>query len=297
MHWKMKALAFSLPLLLAASAVAQAPPDVFVYGGGPAGVPLQTRAAVRIDSMDAPPVKGSPFCATVSTEHTQTFADGNRIHTTDSSLLCRDSEGRTRREASLNLMGAAVQTSAPKLITIVDPVAHVRYMLDTNSKTAHKMSLPANASAISDAPAKGEGIMIAQHTGPVGDTFVNKVFINKSSDDSAEPSADSESLGDQTINGVHATGTRLTHTIPEGKMGNEKPITVTSERWYSPDLKVTMMTKHDDPWAGTMKTELKDVSTTEPDASLFTVPADYKIEEGRDGPMMVNLPPLSPHMP
>jgi len=49
--------------------------------------------------------KGSPFCATVTSEHTQMFADGNRIHTTEDSSLCRDKEGRTRREAQLNLLG------------------------------------------------------------------------------------------------------------------------------------------------------------------------------------------------
>jgi hypothetical protein len=67
----------------------------------------------------------------------------------------------------------------------------------------------------------------------------------------------------------------MTHTIPAGKMGNEKPITVTSERWYSPELKATVTTKHNDPWAGELKTELKSVSASEPDASLFAVPADY----------------------
>jgi hypothetical protein len=294
MRLSMKALALTLPIVLAISVAAQMPPDAFVFGGGPAGVPLQARAAMRIESGDAPPVKGAPFCATVSTEHTQMFADGNRIHTTEASLLCRDSEGRTRREASLNLLGAAVQTSAPKLVTIVDPVAHIRYLLDTASKTARKTALDANAPTAADAHSKGEDIMIAQHAGPGGDVFFNKVFINKGTEDSPESAPDSENLGDQTINGIHATGTRVSHTIPAGKMGNEKPITVTTERWYSPELKVTVMTKHDDPWAGTLKIELKGVSSAEPDASLFTVPPDYKIEENNEAPMMINLPPPAP---
>ena len=56
------------------------------------------------DNMDVTPVKGAPFCAAVTTEHTQSFADGNRIHTAENSTICRDSEGRIRREASLNLL-------------------------------------------------------------------------------------------------------------------------------------------------------------------------------------------------
>jgi hypothetical protein len=104
-----------------------------------------------------------------------------------------------------------------------------------------------------------------------------------------------ESLGDQSINGIHATGTRMTHTIPAGKMGNEKPIVVTSERWYSQDLKATIMTKHSDPWAGELKTEFTSVSTSEPDASLFTVPSDYKIVDDKNGPIMIQK--LAPTIP
>ena len=293
---KLNLLTLAIPVILAVRMAAQGP-DVSTFGVAP--VPLQIKSAfsMRVDTMDAPPVKGAPFCATVTTEHTQVLADGNHIRTTDSSLLCRDSEGRTRREASLNLLGAAPETSAPKLITIVDPVAGVRYMLDSGNKTAHKMPLEPGAHAASGPPAKGEGIFIAQHAGPPdGDVFFNRVFINKPGEDSGEPASNSENLGDQTINGIHATGTRLTHTIPAGKIGNEKPITVTSERWYSPELKVTVMTKHDDPLAGVLKTELKDVSTSEPDPSLFTVPADYQVVENHDAPMTINLgaPPPPP---
>ena len=111
-----------------ALAAAQAPSDsgpVVIGQCALPPMPLQPGMATfhLEEKMDAEPVKGAPFCATVTTEHTQNFADGNRIHTSDNSSLCRDSEGRTRREATLNLMGAAAQTDAPKLITIMDPVA------------------------------------------------------------------------------------------------------------------------------------------------------------------------------
>ena len=35
-----------------------------------------------------------------------------------------------------------------------------------------------------------------------------------------------------------------------------------------------VMTKHNDPWAGELKTQFTGVNTAEPDPSLFTVPAD-----------------------
>lgn len=288
---------------LAAALSAQVAPDPeLMFNGGP---PMQMRTnsmSMRVETMDAAPIKGAPFCATVSTEHTQNLSDGNRIHTSDSSILCRDSEGRTRREASLNLMGAAAQASTPKLITIVDPVAGVRYMLDPTNKVAHKMtlktfgpdSLPPDGPG---GPAK-ERFMIVQRSGGSGpDLFFNDAVITKDRPDSSNPPA-KENLGDQTINGIHATGSRVTTTIPAGKMGNEKPIVVTSERWYSPELQATIMTKHDDPWSGELKMEFTNVNAGEPDASLFTVPSDYKIVEDKDGPMKIQfkeqLPPPSP---
>jgi hypothetical protein len=114
-------------------------------------------------------------------------------------------------------------------------------------------------------------------------------MIKKVGPDGDDPGSKSESIGDQTIDGIHATGTKVTTTIPAGKMGNEKPIVVTSERWYAPELKATIVTRHDDPWSGELKTEFKNVSTGEPDASLFSVPADYKVVEDKDGPIRVKV--------
>jgi len=299
MHWKMNVLALMLAGALVGSAAAQGSPESgLMLSGGVGGAALQTRTGMvtmRIDTMDAAPVKGAPFCATVVTEHTQSLADGNRIHTSDSSMLCRDSEGRVRREAGLNLLEAGQHTSAPKLITIVDPVAGVRYLLDTENKIAQKMPLLpeggfTTAAVPGPAHAPDKQVMIYQRTGgPGSDVMFNDVLVKKVGPDSGEKAPNSENLGDQTIDGIHVTGTRMTHTIPAGKMGNEKPITVTSERWYSPELKATITTKHDDPWAGELKTELKNVSASEPDASLFAVPADYKVVDDKDGPIRIKL--------
>lgn len=266
--------------------------------------PLQTRAgmiSVRSELMDAEPVKGAPFCAAISTEHTQNFADGNRIHTIDTSTLCRDSEGRIRRESTLTLLGPAAQNPPAKLTTIIDPVAGVRYLLDSNAKIARKMSLAPAAGA----SANGGGIahktaatpdVIYQSTGAPGPQVIgSQVFVSKTGENHSDSA--SENLGEQTIDGIQATGTRMTTTIAAGKMGNDQPMVVTSERWYSPELKATVMTKHNDPWAGELKTQFTNVNTSEPDPSLFTVPSDYKIVDEKAGPVTINLPPPAPPAP
>lgn len=257
---------------------------------------------VQMENIDMTPVKGAPFCAVITTEHTQPFADGNRIHTTDSSSLCRDGEGRTRREAGLNLLGAAAQKPATKLITIVDPVAGFRYVLDANSKTARRMPLPPS-------PPTTRGAKSLQHSGsvikedrlfvmrgpgePGADVGFGNVFVSTEAGPGG-PDSQTENLGDQTFDGIHATGTRVSTTIPAGKMGNEQPIVVTSERWYSPELKATIMTKHNDPWAGEMKTQFTSVNTAEPDSSLFVVPTDYKVTDEKGGPFTIKLQPPAP---
>ena len=84
----------------------------------------------------------------------------------------------------------------------------------------------------------------------------------------------------------------MTRTIPAGEMGNEKPISVVTERWYSPELQIAVMTVHTDPMMGTVTTKLANVTQGAPDASLFQVPSDYTVQTGKRGdPMFVPMKP------
>lgn len=310
-HLRMISFPIVVLAVCAASMSAQGPGSAPVVTGdiamGPA--PLGPKAGVvtmHVEDMDAEPVKGAPFCGTITTEHTQTFSDGNRIHTTENSTLCRDGAGRTRREASLNLLGAATQSSVAKLITIMDPIAGFRYMLDSESKIAHKMPIPSSLStrtgigneAGTVAVRRSEGVMLYQRVGTAGPNMVmnNDVFFKKAGRQDG-PAPATENLGDETIDGIHATGTRITTTIPAGEMGNEQPIAVVSERWYSPELKVTIITKHTDPWAGELKTQLTNVNTSEPDPSLFLVPSDYKVVSDKVGQFFIQKRLVTPAPP
>lgn len=90
-----------------------------------------------------------------------------------------------------------------------------------------------------------------------------------------------ESLGKQMIGGVEAEGTRTTTTIPVGAIGNELPINIVSERWYSSELQVVVMTKNSDPRTGENTYRLTNIIRSEPSPALFQVPGDYKVEETR----------------
>ena len=95
-----------------------------------------------------------------------------------------------------------------------------------------------------------------------------------------ERNARKESLGKQVIEGVEAEGTRTTFTIPAGEIGNERAIEIVSERWYSPELQAVVMTRHSDPRFGETSYKLTNISRTEPDRSLFELPAGFVLKEG-----------------
>jgi hypothetical protein len=100
--------------------------------------------------------------------------------------------------------------------------------------------------------------------------------------DMEEGGTKKEQLGEQNIEGVRAQGTRETRTIPAGRIGNERPIEIVSETWYSPDLQMVVQSRHSDPRAGETVYRLTNVLLTEPDASLFQLPPGVTVTEDKD---------------
>lgn len=205
-------------------------------------------------------VTGAPVTVTFTVTHDSTLQDGNTIHTENQSTEYRDSEGRVRREVPFKLVTPATGATQGTMIIITDPVAGKRYVLNPQKKTAHEMPLhppkpPANANGAPAAPPGGESVA-------------------------------TEQLGSKTILGLTAQGTRVTRTIPAGQIGNAKAISVVTEHWASTDLQLPLLVTHSDPMMGTMTTTVTSVSRGEPDASLFQVPSDYKVEAGKPGDMM-----------
>jgi hypothetical protein len=88
-----------------------------------------------------------------------------------------------------------------------------------------------------------------------------------------------ESLGKQTMEGVNAEGTRYVSTIEVGAIGNDRPIQLSSESWYSADLQMVVMSKHSDPRTGDESFRVTNISRGEPAAYLFQLPTGYQITE------------------
>lgn len=220
-----------------------------------------------IFSANGTPVTGLPYSADEKTESVQTLADGTHITNTTTTRVYRDSQGRTRTE--MTLPGFEGDKQRPHVtITISDPVAQKNYMLDPESKTVH--SMPRMTFDRVRAAEKMQIPDIAPGT-PGPGTVVFR--------ESRVPPAKHEDLGDNVIEGVSAKGSQDTNTIETGAMGNDRPITITSERWFSPDLQIEVKSVRSDPRMGTTTHTVTNISRTEPDASLFQVPSDYKVDE------------------
>ncbi|HEY1945723.1 MAG TPA: hypothetical protein VGG97_01860 [Bryobacteraceae bacterium] len=232
-------------------------------------------------------VTAAPYSAQATTERVQTLADGNRIVQTTSGSVARDSQGRVRRDESLpdlKLGGG----DAPRIVMIDDPVAQVHWTLDAESKRAIKMALP-NIKSGPFGVVAGSGIgptkdfFFASTGGAGGGAVVSSGPVLKNSTTSSDSNVVKIDLGTQTVEGVPAQGTRITRTIPAGQFGNEQPMIITTETWYSPDLKVLVMSKSSDPRMGDTTYTLTNIQRSEPAASLFQVPEDYTV---RDAPVM-----------
>ena len=263
------------------------------------------------------PVEGAPYSATITNESVQTLADGNRIVHNSTGTVARDSQGRTRRDTTLPAIGNLSVANVPHLIFIQDPVAQSSYTLNLTDKTAHK--IPMRPGHMGGMPGPGMGpdaffvqveggpgpfppplpppavlmvqngnvsvagtqdgdVMIAGGQGNVNGGQGQVAVGHGVTRDPAQVTT--EDLGSQTMEGVYATGIRTTRTIPAGQIGNEKPIAIVTEVWTSPDLKTVVYSKRSDPRMGEQTFRLTNISRSEPDPSLFTVPADFKVVEG-----------------
>lgn len=88
-----------------------------------------------------------------------------------------------------------------------------------------------------------------------------------------------KALGSKDFDGIKAEGKQSSFEIPAGEIGNANPIVVTDETWHSPDLQITIYSKHSDPRSGDRIYRLNNIKRDEVAASMFAVPGDYKLRD------------------
>lgn len=229
------------------------------------------RSGFEVFSVGPPeagePVVGAPFSAETLTEITQDLADGNRVEHSTTGFVARDSKGRLRREFAVPPIGPFGFDANERVVTILDPVSRVLYLLDGNRKSAVRTPLPPDGVRGRRPPPSG---------------IERPPFARAD----VAPEIRSDQLPARTIEGLAVEGTRTTLIIPSGARGNVRPIEIVSEQWYSPDLHVVVSSRRADPLAGTVEYRLKGINRAEPSADLFQVPSDYRVMDGPVRPPM-----------
>jgi hypothetical protein len=208
-----------------------------------APAPAHTPQLVAGSSQMPPAIKGAPFTAKQISELKGTLRDGTNVDRIDTFTRSRDSEGRTRTESDTSVL-------------IRDPVARVVYELN---KTTHVATLPLVSSATQDQirEAAQAALEAAQ---------AQKITR--------------ESLGTKMMEGLLVEGTRTIEIGTFAGLETDPVIKIVEEHWYSPELKMDIMTSRDDPRQTTMSIfRLTDIQRTEPDPALFQLPPDYTVRD------------------
>lgn len=240
-------------------------------------------------------VKNAPYTAQAVSEKVQSLPDGNQITVRNVTNFYRDSAGRTRRE----MIGDDGELRSI-MIRDADGVTHV---LRPRDKTAVRIGAPGEMAAAArekarerieqlrkegklPADAAGREAIIVKRveraTGEMRHGFgLGTRITGAFADREWSSKAVTRELGAREFGGVKAEGKMRTYEIPAGELGNRNPIVVTHETWYSPDLQVTVYTKHSDPRTGDNTYRLENLKRDEPAASLFAVPSDYTVTDAR----------------
>jgi hypothetical protein len=269
-----------------------------------------------IASSSSAVVRGEPYSAEAISESVQILSDGNKISRSNTTRMFRDSEGRTRREggSSAGGSGFTAVTTAPigtasgsdfvtfsgfgfqETISIFDPVSNVRYSLNPTAKTARRSRAHfglVDGAFFGTAQTLTPAVKAQIETFSANAAKATAITANSAKDshivvlpglsavsiggNDTSRTGKTESLGTRDIEGVQAEGTRSITTIPAGAIGNERPIEIVYERWYSKELQLMVYSRHTDPRFGEQTYRLTNISRSEPDRSLFAPPSDYKI--------------------
>jgi hypothetical protein len=243
------ALPLSVLLVCATMSVAQTGSRATVYP------PSTLSGRINLRS-----VAGAPFSADVLQQFTQVMADGTSVARETHGKMFRDSAGRTRSETEL--VGATAGAGTRRYVTILDPVEQLNIRLDLQTKIA--TIFPSSPAPLShDVEIKLARALAARNAN--GARQQDMVAV--------------QDMGPSTMQGFAVTGRRRTLPAEARPAGGEKARNVAVETWFSPELKIELQARTEDPMLGVHTTKLVNIANSEPDPALFQIPVDYTIQD------------------
>jgi uncharacterized protein YecT (DUF1311 family) len=257
---RLSPLAFCL--VSAAALAAQTPAASFGQASsGQTNVTLVTQApdpdsgmTGHVDGLFIPLVPGQPFHAKVAVQIHRQLPDGTVVDQKYYTLVARDSAGRAHREAR-DVVPADSDLDPPLIrTTVYDPKTSMITYCYPEQRICRQFTYDLTQHPVDE---------------PVGPSSDGKSVLTR------------EDLGKKIIDGLEVTGTRETRTFSPGAFGNDKPVVVTKEIWYSPQLQYNLSVTRLDPRNGTQKLEVTDLKLGEPGPEWFAIPDGYRLVSGR----------------
>ena len=195
---------------------------------------------------------GVPFTGQETIVWTHQVSD-KTVTTRVAGTVARDSQGRTYREVHRFTVDPVDPRTTLMSITLQDPIAGITTDCDLSTHFCRITVFPA-ATVAKTAPVTGETVK--------------------------------EDLGSQVIDGLPATGTRITQTpIPNAldlsQPADKKDDPSIIELWRSVDLKADLSELRKYPHSEVQDVHLAITSREEPDPKVFSIPTGFSIRDDR----------------
>jgi hypothetical protein len=199
------------------------------------------------------PVPGAPFSGTVEILSKEKLPDGSTYVRHTINHIARNSSGVIYNER--RRLVAPEFRGEPRLTQfhIFDPQTGLNTFLDPYTHLARQS-------------------VHRKHITAPPNTTPETLVVPRNAQNAA-----TQDLGTETVAGLPLHGTRKTRTVPADQSGTGHEVTITDEYWYSEELKVYLVVKHNDPRTGEQMVGLTEVSRQEPDPAMFKIPDGYKV--------------------
>ena len=209
-------------------------------------------AAAQAPDIFVTPIPNNPFTGKVNVARSSVQKDGTIVKSATAREIGRDSRGRIFNEMRTLVPIGSNETPQVVGVHIYDPQTRVSTM-------------------VYDGPR-----IYRQNTVNRPPEMVPPSFLSASSGLNTLPQnqfTKEEDLGNKLMDGLPVHGVRQSQTIPSANGG--KDVVITDEYWYSEDLRINLMIKHNDPRKGGVTMRVTQVNRAEPDPARFEIPEGY----------------------
>jgi hypothetical protein len=215
-----------------------------------------------LESIVIPPIPHAPFSAVLATEAVKYAADGTTMTFVNERHIARDARGHIYEERWFLVPKNGNVQSKMNWIQLLDPKQRTLYNCSPARHMCDLLSYDPTSDVAAASPGKG-----SSGTLPHGDGNVTW-----------------EDLGTRTIAGIETVGTRKTVVSNAGTMGNDQPLTSTSEYWHSGQLGINLLSIRSSPFFGKQTFTITELTTGDPDPQLFELPVGFKVHDQRKSP-------------